>query len=479
MLETFQLKLRGEGVTLGELLQQHGLFNHVTADHSFKDEKLFYRFVQDEQSDLLNPTPIPSKPGSVEKPVELSSQLVERMVALLQEHWLEPSGEATSSEPSACPFEAQKQLFLYCDPSLSSVAVPLFEGLRIFPLENDSGSSVAAFSSILASIQASSSWALYVSLTEQLMGVDPEVLTGDPSRQLAFWINLYNCLFFHSIVAFGWPTTRRTRTTIFCGTSYQVGAHRFTLDEIEHGILRQNAQLPGVFRRPFSSSDPRRTLVVTTRDPRIHFALHLFCESSPDLPRLTVENCEIQLQAATQRYLLRFLSIDLSRKQVSLPRVFRWYASDFGDNWLSLLFRTLCHGTGDRDSAVAQPHAVPGPLLNALRLKLLAISQPAAFGDSVPSLLSQQYAQEAAAIKSPAFGAWLRRASAEVQQAAKGDAGSPAPASRSEQPPHLVPGLEKIHAALLRTTEAYAFLPGVKITYVPYNWDLRGFVYSG
>ena len=39
-----------EAIVLGNVMMEHGLFIHVTRDHNFKNERLFYRFHEDERS---------------------------------------------------------------------------------------------------------------------------------------------------------------------------------------------------------------------------------------------------------------------------------------------------------------------------------------------------------------------------------------------------------------------------------------------
>lgn len=56
--------------------------------------------------------------------------------------------------------------------------------------------------------------------------------------------------------------------------AYQIGEYNFSLDDIEHGILRSNRVHPSKKITFFSDSDPRMKLRVRTFDPRIHFALN-------------------------------------------------------------------------------------------------------------------------------------------------------------------------------------------------------------
>ena len=71
-------------------------------------------------------------------------------------------------------------------------------------------------------------------------------------------------------------------------TAYDIGGLVYSLDDIEHGVLRGmcvcvvvcytyvaigNKPHPSASKRPFSEDDPRAKISLTSCDPRIHFAL--------------------------------------------------------------------------------------------------------------------------------------------------------------------------------------------------------------
>lgn len=65
-------------------------------------------------------------------------------------------------------------------------------------------------------------------------------------------------------------------------SSYNVGGHTFSLDDIEHGILRCNKKHPTSGAVAFSISDPRLPFVLhLPLDPRIHFALNCGAKGCP------------------------------------------------------------------------------------------------------------------------------------------------------------------------------------------------------
>jgi hypothetical protein len=72
---------------------------------------------------------------------------------------------------------------------------------------------------------------------------------------------------------------------------YNIGGAVYSLDDIEHGVLRANRGHPAAGGRPqFGPEDPRRRgLVVQELDPRIHFALNCGARSCPPIRVYTEE----------------------------------------------------------------------------------------------------------------------------------------------------------------------------------------------
>lgn len=56
--------------------------------------------------------------------------------------------------------------------------------------------------------------------------------------------------------------------------AYKIDKYVFSLDEIEHGVLRSNREHPSKFISFFKPEDERLKFVVKNFDPRIHFALN-------------------------------------------------------------------------------------------------------------------------------------------------------------------------------------------------------------
>ncbi len=153
----------------------------------------------------------------------------------------------------------------------------------------------------------------------------------DPHRlriaaQTAFWLNLYNACVLRDALELeveGFFTRQRAR----------VAGLGWSLDDIEHGLLRGNAPKSGSFSAPMKRSDPRLAYVPLAFDERIHFALYSARRSSPPLRIFHSGALEDELEDATRDYLLARVRVkdEDYRAKLRLPMIFKWYADDFGD----------------------------------------------------------------------------------------------------------------------------------------------------
>ncbi len=162
-----------------------------------------------------------------------------------------------------------------------------------------------------------------------LAGIDPLELS-DPDTAKAFWINTYNALAVHIILAGSIATSVRERDDFFTGPHYCVAGHEMTLDAIEHGILRGNARKYMGVKPAFARGDPRIDWRLTQPDPRVHFALYMGAASSPRLRAVPLDDPNATLEQAAREHLDATVGPTPDGGHVRLPRVFRWYTSDFG-----------------------------------------------------------------------------------------------------------------------------------------------------
>jgi hypothetical protein len=167
-------------------------------------------------------------------------------------------------------------------------------------------------------------------LTRRLRGVDPAAIEGDGAR-LAFWINLYNALLLHRVCRRPIRGSVLWQLRLFSTVAYRVGGGPYTLNLIEHGVLRRNRRPPYRLRRPLREGDPRLAAAPTALDPRVHFALNCGARSCPPIHVYEPGAIEEQLELATRAYLRAETAVDPAHGRVTLPRLMRIYRADFGD----------------------------------------------------------------------------------------------------------------------------------------------------
>ncbi len=153
-------------------------------------------------------------------------------------------------------------------------------------------------------------------------------------ERMAFWLNLYNALVIDGVITFG---VRHTVTegrlgvlAFFRRTAYSVGGLRFSCDDIEHGILRANRGHPFLPGPQFGASDPRWAWIIDPPDARVHFALNCASRSCPPIGVYDPDQIDAQLTLATRNFLAQEAVLDKEHGELRLPRIFRWFARDFG-----------------------------------------------------------------------------------------------------------------------------------------------------
>jgi len=176
----------------------------------------------------------------------------------------------------------------------------------------------------------------YRRLAAGLRTFDPNVLHGQDER-MAFWLNLYNALMVDAVIRFGVRKSVNEVRGLFWRAAYQIGVLRFSLNDIEHGILRADAGHPAIPGAHFAAGDPRRRLSLLALDPRIHFALHCASRSCPPIAWYRADRLPMELDLAAGNFLRSGgVRCDPGRGLVWLSRLFLWYAPDFGSKPLAL-----------------------------------------------------------------------------------------------------------------------------------------------
>jgi hypothetical protein len=152
---------------------------------------------------------------------------------------------------------------------------------------------------------------------------------GGRAERLAFWINVYNALVVHGIVALGVRGSVRHHWNFFGRARYRVGGATFSLDDIEHGLLRGNRRrrLPPL--RPFGRGDARLAHAVTPPDPRYHFAVSCGAVACPPVGVYRAAAVDAQLDQATRSFVNQ--AVTLADGRLACSRLFKWYRADFDD----------------------------------------------------------------------------------------------------------------------------------------------------
>ncbi|MGE3679517.1 MAG: DUF547 domain-containing protein, partial [Burkholderiales bacterium] len=147
---------------------------------------------------------------------------------------------------------------------------------------------------------------------------------------LAFWINAYNAAALLGVLEAGAPESVHRIADYFSAPRLRVGGHAYSLDDIEHGLLRGNAAPYGRLMAPLCSADPRLAFAPRLWDERVHFALHCASRSAPALRVFRAATLSAQLETAACTCVEAEVEARPSHGDLQLPMIFKWYQGDFG-----------------------------------------------------------------------------------------------------------------------------------------------------
>lgn len=145
----------------------------------------------------------------------------------------------------------------------------------------------------------------------------------DIPAQTAFWLNAYNACVLRDAAELG-------TEGFFERQRVRIAGHDWSLDDIEHGLLRGNVPKYGSLRAPMKKSDPRLAFVPLVYDERMHFAMYSACRSSPPLRVLHGKGLDAELEAAARDYVRATVRVKDEGARIKVPKIFHWYADDFG-----------------------------------------------------------------------------------------------------------------------------------------------------
>ncbi|MEK7226055.1 MAG: DUF547 domain-containing protein [Bacteroidota bacterium] len=166
-------------------------------------------------------------------------------------------------------------------------------------------------------------------------------LSNDAARK-TFWINIYNS--YYQVLAI---REKKVKPKIFTDKSILVAGHSFSLDDIEHGILRKYRWKYSMGYLPrFLPSKLIKRLAVSRIDYRIHFTLNCGAKSCPPIAFYKYENLEQQLAIATKSFLKSETDVDTTGKVLHTSKILQWFKGDFGGK---RKIRSLLSTVFDRD----------------------------------------------------------------------------------------------------------------------------------
>ena len=166
------------------------------------------------------------------------------------------------------------------------------------------------------------------SLSNLTMGELISTIKTDDDKR-AFWINLYNA--YTQAALKKNPEQYKSRNKFFGNKSIKVAGQSFSLDDMEHGILRRSKikWSLGHFNKLFPGKT-EKALRVDRLDYRLHFALNCGAKSCPPIAFYKPEDINQQLDLATKAYLRSEAEYDETTNTVKLPTLMSWFRRDFG-----------------------------------------------------------------------------------------------------------------------------------------------------
>jgi hypothetical protein len=201
------------------------------------------------------------------------------------------------------------------------------------------------------SIPGSQELQRYKDLTRELRTFDLRSLK-ERGQRLAFWINIYNTAVIHGVIELSLERSVKECPGFFDRITYEIGGFRFSLNEMEHGLLRGNRRHPYRVLRPFRERDARLAFAIVPLDPRIHFALVCGARSCPPIGYYEAEQIDFQLELAAMSFINSSqIKILPEEKIVFISMIFKWYKIDFGGSDRALLDTLLNHLDEGKDKA--------------------------------------------------------------------------------------------------------------------------------
>lgn len=169
---------------------------------------------------------------------------------------------------------------------------------------------------------------------ENIQSFDLNSLQNDTEKK-AFWINVYNGLTNYQIVKNQLRESVWEKQDFFTDPCLLITDFAFSLDDIEHGILRRNGPRKNEKPDQFFAGDERLKFMLQTMDYRIHFALNCGSLSCPPIAYYSQGKIDKELRFAEESFSAAEFVINHKEKTIDCSSIFLWYRSDFGNHYLN------------------------------------------------------------------------------------------------------------------------------------------------
>lgn len=157
---------------------------------------------------------------------------------------------------------------------------------------------------------------------------DLVILQEDESKAKTFWINCYNGAAQRLLEE--QPALFESRRRFFKQPAVAIADVELSLDDIEHGILRDNTSKYGFGYLPRLSRTGLDRSYRIELDPRIHFALNCGAASCPAILAYEPDSVESNLDSVTKQHLMESSTYEEDREILRVSRLLLWYIGDFG-----------------------------------------------------------------------------------------------------------------------------------------------------
>lgn len=151
------------------------------------------------------------------------------------------------------------------------------------------------------------------------------------AERLAFFINVYNVMTIHGMLITDPPSSLCSLLKFYSSTAYIIDGKIYTMNGIEHGILRGNQRMPFWLCRQYGRNSIQAGYANVPFDPRVHFTINCGGKSCSPIRLYDGQHIQDQLTLAAQVWVNEDSNIRLDEAQhvIHLSQLFRLFPTDF------------------------------------------------------------------------------------------------------------------------------------------------------